>query len=208
MIHISETANDILKNAFPDTRIFTRQGRTYGAVDAHPDMYMCAFRDGTVDHADLSEIGENYPQNIAYNAVCLDKYFIHNLKYTSPKLLNEAQDHGLIPVNVRQGYTKCSCVVVNGNSIITSDEGIYKTLSTVEDIDVLKIREGHVNLDGFAYGFLGGTSGLVGNELVFAGNITKHPDYAKIYEFCMSKNVKIRYFDFPLQDIGSIIEEK
>ncbi len=207
MIYLSETANNILKSYFPDVSVFHRQGRTYDPVDAHPDMFMCRFSDGTVFHADLSEIGKEYPENIAYNALCLDKYFIHNLKYTSKRLLNEAKRRGMELIHVKQGYTKCSCVFVNGRSVITSDDGISKTLSAIPDIDILKVSPGYVCLRGFEYGFIGGASGLVGDKLVFSGDITKHPDFAEILKFCLERNVEIEYFEYPLEDIGSILEE-
>ena len=192
-------------------RFIYPSGRTYPAVDAHPDIYCCRMGMSLHSHifeGDPNEIGAAYPDNIKFNAVCLDRYFIHNLKHTSPALLREAREMELELIHVRQGYTKCSCVVVDGNSIITADNGIYNTLRYFSDIAVLKIRPGFVRLDGFEYGFLGGASGRVGNEIIFHGDLAAHPDYAAIRQFIEVRGLKATYFpQFPLTDIGSILAD-
>lgn len=203
---LSKNADIQLINEFSEVILVDKTASVYDAVSCHPDIYYCRLPGSDVFSAFPGEIGEKYPENIGFNAVCLDKYFIHNLKYTNPRLLEYVKKLGLIPINVKQGYTKCSCVVVDGSSIITADEGIYAVLSAISDIDVLKISEGHILLSGFDYGFLGGASGRVGDTLYFHGDITKHPDYSLISDFVLSRNIKMKWFDFPLTDIGSIIE--
>lgn len=184
---------------------------TYKEISTHADIFCC--RMGADKNADIfignpDEIGFKYPENICFNAVCLDKYFLHNLKYTSPSLLSEAQNRSLKLINVKQGYTKCNVVTVDGNSVITSDDGIFKTLNNYSDVNVLKIRQGFVKLDGFEYGFLGGASGRVGNEIVFNGNLAAHPDFSAICEFIQNRGLKVKYFpEYELEDIGSIIAE-
>lgn len=179
-------------------------------VDCHPDIFMCKM--GISEHseivtAELSEIGEKYPENIRYNAVCTEKFFMHSLKYTSPILLEKARLMGLRLIDVKQGYTKCNTVIVNSNSLITSDPSVYAEASK-NGLEVLKISNGYVNLDGFDYGFLGGASGIVGKKIVFCGDLTSHPDYERICDFISNRGVEIKYFKaFPLTDIGSIIEE-
>lgn len=186
-------------------------GIVYEQVSCHADIFCCrmgAGRCAEIFIGDTAELGFNYPENIKFNAVCLDKYFIHNLKYTSLALLDEVQKRGLELINVKQGYTKCNTVVVDGRSVITSDEGIFRTLSNCIDIDVLKIRQGFVRLGGFEYGFLGGASGRVGNEIIFNGNLSAHPDFNKICEFIENRGLQVRYFpEYELEDIGSIIAE-
>lgn len=186
-------------------------GRTYQAIDAHPDIYFCKM--GVTFHKEIfigdpEEIGAAYPDNIRFNAVCLDRYLIHRLKNTSPALLSKAREIGLEMINVNQGYTKCNCVVVDGSAIITSDAGIYNTLQNYPAVSVLKIRPGFVRLDGFEYGFLGGASGRVDDEIIFNGDLSAHPDFEAISRFIESRGVKIKYFpDFPLTDIGSILSD-
>ena len=186
-------------------------GRTYAAVDAHPDLYLCKMgvtRHARIFQGDPQELGAAYPDNIRFNAVCLDNYLIHHIKHTSPALLREAQETGLALIHVRQGYTKCSCVVVDGHSLITFDEGICRTLRSYPDIDVLKIRPGFVRLNGLAYGVLGGASGRVGHEVIFNGDLSAHPDFEAIRQFIQDRGLRIQYFpDYPLTDIGSILAD-
>ena len=75
-------------------------------------------------------------------------------------------------------------------------------------MSVLKIRPGQVLLPGYAYGFLGGTSGRIGDKIVFNGDLSAHPDFNVISAFIESRGLSCVYFkDYPLTDIGSIIVE-
>ena len=214
-VYISQYSNKILIEYLSASgyspRLIPPGGRTYAAVDAHPDLYLCKMgvtRHARIFQGDPQELGAAYPDNIRFNAVCLDNYLIHHIKHTSPALLREAQETGLALIHVRQGYTKCSCVVVDGHSLITSDEGICRTLRSYPDIDVLKIRPGFVRLNGLAYGFLGGASGRVGHEVIFNGDLSAHPDFEAIRQFIQNRGLRIQYFpDYPLTDIGSILAD-
>ena len=175
-------------------------------VRSHPDIFICKTNTGAV-FADRSRLGPVYPQDIPYNALFLDRYAVHNLKYSAPEVLAAADREGLQPVHVKQGYTKCSCVYVTGSAVITADEGIYAVLASLGDVDVLKVRPGFVLLPGADTGFLGGASGKAMGELLFNGDLDTHPDAAAIRAFCEDKEVAVRDFPgLPLTDIGSVIE--
>lgn len=176
----------------------------------HPDIQMCRlgcndssplFRAKTTDLASLSG---DYPGDVPFNAACTGRYFIHNTSYTDPKLMQEAVNAGMIIVDVRQGYTKCSCTIVDEGSIITYDAGICKACRNA-GMDVLLIEPGHIRLDGYDTGFIGGTSGRVGDTIVFNGDISAHPDGERIMDFIKSRGLECKYFDYELSDIGSII---
>ncbi|MGM9521570.1 MAG: DUF6873 family GME fold protein [Oscillospiraceae bacterium] len=178
-------------------------------VSSHPDLMMCkagaAPDDPVIFSGDAPLSG--YPEGAAFCAVILDRLLIHRLDITAPDILKYAEEHKLIPVNVRQGYTKCCTVVVDGSSVITSDPGILRALSAFPNIDVLAIRPGFVRLPGFEYGFLGGASGLVEGELLFNGDLSAHPDFPAICGFAAKCGVTLKYFSkYELTDIGSIIE--
>ncbi len=187
------------------------------AICGHADMLACRIGDYTVAEPDFynqiksiannkilcgkTRLNELYPYDIAYNAAHVGKYLIHNLKYTDPVIMELAED----VISVKQGYTKCSICKVNDEAIITSDEGIAKAVAG--KIDVLRIRKGFINLDSMNYGFIGGCSGLIkDNLLVFNGCIENHPDYHNIHDFCRSHHVDIFSLNNDtLYDIGSII---
>ena len=78
---------------------------------------------------------------------------------------------------------KCSIAIVDENSIITYDAGIAKACEGIEDLSVLLVQPGFVRLDGYDTGFIGGTCGRVGDELVFNGDLSSHPDFPRILEF-------------------------
>lgn len=153
------------------------------------------------------QLQETYPENISYNAVRLGKKFIHNLKYTDDTILSEIQKLDFEFINVKQGYTKCSLLVVNDRSIITSDGGIAKSL-VEHDFDVLLISPGYIILPGLKYGFIGGACGTIHEKklIVFNGDINTHPDGRKICRFIKSRGMD--YFCIntgSLVDVGSIL---
>ena len=177
------------------------------AVAAHPDIYMCrlsAGRSSGIFSGDASLLAHEYPGDVLYNAACLGRYIICS-RHTSPELISAS---GLDPVYVSQGYCKCNLVVADETHVITEDEGIAKTLSLYPDISCLLVSPHQTELPGFPYGFIGGASGRVGDEIVFNGNIKAHSDYEAIKRFIESCGLGIRSFDgLPLTDIGSIISE-
>ena len=147
-----------------------------------------------------------YPHDIAYNAACTGRFFIHNLKYTDPVLLETAKDLGMILIDVRQGYAKCSTVIVDSDSIITYDRGLGRSCSDA-GIDVLTVAPGHVKLPGFDSGFIGGACGRIDKEVIFNGNLEDHPDFHAIIQFIHNKGLEVKWFrEWPLTDTGSFIQ--
>ena len=211
LVYISSKANTILKKYLHDAGHKVKEVKETVKMDppiaTHPDIYMCALRD-SVYHGELFILNPHYPAHAIFNGCSTGKYFIHNLKYTAPELLKAVRKEGQIELNVKQGYAKCSCVVVDEDSIITADRGIWKVAANA-GMNVLLIERSQVILEGQPYGFLGGASGKVGNTIIFNGDITRHSDYEAIREFIESRGLDIVYFkDYRLTDIGSIIEEK
>ncbi len=200
--------------------------QTYDAINCHPDITILKINNNNIIVAPnvydyyskkLCPLGFNiikgnslikskYPYNIAYNVAIFGKYAIHNLKYTDKKVLEFLDKNNFIKINVKQGYCKCSICIVDENSIITSDEGIYKEVIK-HDIDCLLIEKGHIDLFDLSYGFIGGCSGLISkDDLIFFGDISKHPNYNEIKKFVESKNKNIiSLSDEKLLDLGSLI---
>lgn len=182
-------------------------------IDCHPDIYMVKLGtspESPVFQGDPALLGQNYPADVPYNAAVTEKYVICNTKTVSPEVIKTAE--ALYPdikiVNVAQGYTKCSLVVVDESHFITEDEGIYRELCRIDGIECLIISSGHVLLPGYDRGFIGGASGRIGDEIWFNGDITIHPDSERIIEFiCGCGHTVSCISGKPLLDIGSIIEE-
>ncbi|SCH66852.1 DUF6873 family GME fold protein [Romboutsia sp. 1001713B170207_170306_H8] len=199
---------------------------TYNAIKHHPDITVCKLNDNNIVVApnvydfynkELKKYGFNvikgnsiisnkYPNNIQYNVAILGNIAIHNFNYTDSKILQYLDDNNFIKINVNQGYCKCSICIVDDNSIITSDEGIYNSVRKY-NIDCLLIEKGHIQLFDLNYGFIGGCSGLISKDIIaFFGNIKNHPDYDKILEFVSSKSKNILSLsNEDLLDLGSLI---
>jgi len=154
-------------------------------------------------------ISRNYPWDISYNVARIGEYAVCNVMYTDKVLISCLEDSGVKIIDVRQGYAKCSICIVDNEAIVTSDEGIYRSLSKF-GFDILKIQPGSILLKGMDYGFIGGASGLISkNDIAFTGNIMLHPDYKKIEKFLCKYNKEIKALDSgKLMDAGTFIPLK
>ncbi|MCH5171114.1 MAG: hypothetical protein J1F24_07490 [Oscillospiraceae bacterium] len=151
-----------------------------------------------------------YPNDCMLNAADIGDYIICNSKITHKSILKSAEEQNKQIINVNQGYAKCSVCIVKRNTVITDDMSIYQECEKKDGISVLLVSKGSVVLHGQNYGFLGGASGLIGeNKLFFNGDLTYHKDFLAIMQFLSYHNVK--YTDIknkPLTDVGSIIPIK
>lgn len=202
---------------------------TYDAISCHPDISVLKLNHNNIVVAPnvfsyyentLGKLGFNiikgnsyienkYPHNVQYNAVILGNYVIHNFDFTDKIILDYIEKNKLTKINVKQGYCKCSICIVDENSIITSDKGIHNEVQK-HNINSLLIDSGHIDLFELNYGFIGGCSGLISrNDLIFFGDITKHPNYSDIYQFTRERNKTIICLsDEKLLDLGSLIPLK
>ncbi len=153
-----------------------------------------------------AKLNSKYPDDIAYNAAALKDCVICKSRCTAIEILETYGSKGADILNAAQGYAKCSTCIVSGHAIITSDKSIARAAEK-HSIDVLKIREGYIKLQGMNYGFIGGASGLIDrNVLAFNGELSTHPDGDNIRSFCKNHGVEIVELKKGiLTDIGSII---
>jgi hypothetical protein len=147
-----------------------------------------------------------YPQDCSLNAARIGHLIFANPKCLCPELKQAYQKQGLHLIPVQQGYAKCSIVPVNEDAAITEDSGIADAVQSA-GIDVLRLRPGAVALQGYPYGFIGGTCGKIAkNKLAFAGCIMRHPEARQILSFLQKHHVQaVSLIDGPLQDIGGIL---
>lgn len=213
----------------------TRKLHVDSRIAAHPDIYMCQlglWSEAGLFIGDPEKLHCGYPNDIIYNAVCTRDYVLHLLEKTDPDLMDaivtwrrnlaahqqHSRDSSLHNetkvIGVRQGYTRCMCLPVDNSSFIVSDEALSKPLES-QGADVLLIEKGHILLEGFDYGFIGGTAGNIyvrsddGSDqkaIIFNGDLSVHPDFKAITSFIKSRNILPIWFDdYALEDIGSII---
>ncbi len=147
------------------------------------------------------DIGKEYPNDILFNAIVSGEHLFSNTPYTSKLIKEETKHH----VFVKQGYTGCSTCKVADNAFITSDKGLYRVYKQY-GIDVLLVEKGHIVLHFYDYGFIGGSSVLLGDNLCFFGNIEEHPNYDDIVRFAKKYGVSVvSLSDEKLMDIGSAV---
>lgn len=148
-------------------------------------------------------LSKTYPNNIFLNGLCLDNFFVHNLKYTDPIFINSLKDKEFI--NVKQGYTKCSVLPVRDKAVITNDIGIERTLRDF-NFDVLLLPPGDILLPGLNYGFIGGVGGMITEDrMAFFGSLSKYEFGDKVKGFLYKYDVNPIYLcEGKLIDRGSL----
>lgn len=202
---------------------------TYEAISCHPDIMMCHVGGNEIVAApnvpdamiyELEDEGfhiisgsktikSSYPEDILYNTAVIGGFAVCSVKNTDKVLIDNLEKKDIKIIDVKQGYSKCSACIVDNRAVITSDTGIYKVLME-QNIDVLLITPGFIDLYDMNYGFIGGAgSALSADEIAFSGNIVLHPDYFKIQNFLKKHDKKIINLNLNrLIDLGTIIPLK
>ena len=159
----------------------------------------------TIDDC-IKKPGKNYPENILLNCLYHNNKLYGKLSATDSSVREYCRENNIETVNVNQGYTRCSILVVNNKAVITADKSIEKAMKN-NGVEVLLISAGKIVLEGFDYGFIGGASFSDNNTIYFFGDITKHLDYYKIKEFTSKHNsiIEILCKTQPLTDIGGAV---
>jgi hypothetical protein len=155
---------------------------------------------GEIRHSEMAQ-GPAYPADAGLNVCILGGRVFYNPRSADSSLIKGRQ-----PIPVRQGYTRCAVCVVDGQSFITGDAGIAAAAGKW-GLDVLLVRPGHILLDGFDTGFLGGTAWKLSEDrLAFTGSLKEHPDHAAIEHFLHVRGIEPIYLsDGPAFDIGSAV---
>lgn len=213
--------NNKFQDFFENKIIINNNPLLPNPVANHPDMNICIiddtvflpknspiFNEISKLKLNIITISENlnnkYPFDVPLNCKAIDDFVILNPKTVSKEILEYCNKNKKI-ISVNQGYAACSTLAVSKNVIITADKGIYTALKNA-GLSPLLIKEGYIKINEYDYGFIGGASGFVDNTLYFFGDITLHPDYHKIKDYLAKNNIKFKYFDGKLLDIGGIIK--
>ena len=147
-----------------------------------------------------------YPNDAQMNICTGPDYLIYNPSVSSAHLINYLTNIYKTAIPVRQGYVKCCTCVTGERSIITSDNGIAKACFK-HGFDVLQIENGGVELEGFDYGFIGGSSFMIKpGKIAFTGNLDMHPDKKIIFDYLEKRQIEPVFLTSqPIFDIGSFI---
>lgn len=182
-----------------------------------PDIFLAEYLRNSALESELKQLGFvvyypnislgcKYPYDCAMNVCCIGDTVIYNDKTASANIIEKLIHRGFKSVLCNQGYTKCLVSIVDENSIICSDKGI-SSVCREKGIDVLEISQGSIDLEGFEYGFIGGSSfKLSNNTMAFTGTLDSHPDKEKILTYLETKGIKAIFLtDSCIFDVGSIL---
>lgn len=147
----------------------------------------------------ITGLGEKYPSDAILNACKIGDFIIHRQEISAVKNYQNF-------IDVKQGYSKCNICVLRDDVIITSDVSIERACRA-HGFDVLKIEAGHIDLEGFDTGFIGGATFMISqNTLAFTGTISHHPSYENIMSFLDKHQIEAVYLSSkPIFDIGSAV---
>lgn len=157
-------------------------------------------------YADIAQ-SPIYPNDTQLNIAVIDSSLIFNHKSSYLPAVNYLTiERGYQAISCKQGYAKCSILIVNERSLITQDPGIARA-AIGAGLEVLQILPDGVALDGFSCGFIGGAGfKLNTGELAFTGILDVLPDKPRILAFLAERNITPVYLtDAPIFDIGSAI---
>lgn len=195
-------------------------------VSAHPDMLLFIADKKVFCHADYQRIAKaefeeiadagyeivttkeniksEYPHDILFNVLSLDRHIYGKLENVSKIIKEAAENRGIALHSAKQGYAKCSVAKVGEHAAITSDSSLYKAI-IADGYDTLLISAGHIGISEYDTGFIGGCSGCDGERVYFSGNIELHPDAEAIKAFCEKHGMEVvSLSDEALFDIGTM----
>ena len=148
-----------------------------------------------------------YPGDVALNQAIVGKRIIGRADSCAESILKYADSHKYEYHSIKQGYAKCSALILGEKAIISADTGIISIAERL-GIDTLKIENSasDVTLDGYDYGFIGGASAVYEDKVIFFGDITRHSQGKEIVDFCNKHGfLTTSLGDKRLCDIGGAI---
>ena len=160
--------------------------------------------DGALKLQLTDEVPGAYPKDIRFNALSLGQYLFCHPMHTSAAVLSAARAAKLTILPTRQGYARCATCPVGEQALITADPAIAAKAKE-NGLDVCLIRQGHIVLPGYPYGFIGGCCGTARDQIFFCGDPYLHPNGEEMLSFIRSHKITPhRIPDLPLFDVGSI----
>ncbi|MCK5825328.1 MAG: hypothetical protein KAG96_07985 [Ichthyobacteriaceae bacterium] len=200
---------------------FESNNITYNEVSGHPDIFInqhlnniiiapnsptllvdFLFNNKVAFKYGEKSVGKELNNSTQYNCIISDDYLFHKKNFTDNSIKEICKNNEL--VNLTQAYTRCSLTMINQNNFITSDKGIYNTL-TKYNFNTLLVSHKNIMLPGFKNGFFGGTNGIINNKLYIIGNLSFHEDGDAIKTFLNSNNIElVELYNGKLYDGGGI----
>lgn len=157
------------------------------------------------------KIETKYPLDIKYNVCIIGNKAIHNFAYTDLKIKEQLEIHKYEIINTTQGYTNCSIAVIDDNSAIVTDKGLYKILQKHNiDVQYLEYEPDIKLLKSDKYsdkkGFIGGAISRIDDQIIVFGDLDKIDFNEQIRKFIENKGLKVIEFKgLDVIDYGGIV---
>ena len=230
---IGENADDFIKIALSNEEFevisLPPDDRLAQQVSSHADMLIFAIDDtifcnenyyqkhisifeqiksyGYKINSSTFTVSQKYPNDVALNQARIGKSIFGYSQSCDKSILKYLSEHGYTYHSVKQGYAKCSTLILGDNAIISADTNIVSTAKKL-NIDTLKIENGsdEIILNGYDYGFIGGASAVYENKVFFFGNLSLHSQGKEISDFCKKNGfLPISIGTKKLCDVGGAI---
>ena len=207
----------------------TKNEKIYTEISSHVDIFTCKIGDKLIiepsqyDYIKSQLIDENnivqgnenidinYPFDIKYNVCTIGKKAIHNFEHTDSKIKEQLKELRYEIINTAQGYTNCSIAVIDDNSAIVTDKGLYKILQK-HNVDVLYLEyEPDIKLlNNNSYstkkGFIGGAITRIDDCVIVFGDLDKIDCNQQIRKFIEKRGLKVIEFKgLDVIDYGGIV---
>jgi len=194
---------------------------TYPAISGHPDIFITKLDESLIVAPNTPNyitnqflkmqipfnfgtkaVGSEYPDTASYNVVADDQIVLHNFQFTDDTVIQNVKH--LKMLTVKQGYSRCNCISLDGRGYICSDKGIEKALRSAEK-NVLFVRPDEILLPGYANGFFGGCTGVFDETLFLIGSLKFHSQGDEVELFVESLGFHIyELYDGPFFDGGGV----
>ena len=176
---------------------FSRKENVLFVPQGYYEEHKNVFEDIRVEPID-EVTGKEYPRDIYLDALPVGEYLLCKSTHTAEKI-----KAGRRIINVKQGYARCSVCLLGQEGAITADKGLKTALEEL-GIPVMMIQSGNILLDGYSYGFIGGASLVIDKNVIFFGNVARHPEGERILEFVRSYGYTAEYpEEMTITDLGS-----
>lgn len=203
---------------YADVIPFRTRGITYPTLSNHADLFLFSAGEKTVVAPNIpplyrrllpdaivgkTPVDASLASVSAYNIASNGLLSIANTQRTDPAVEQIVRNTAI--VHTRQGLCRCSALVLDNNSVVTSDGGIHKELLK-EGYPSLLVSQKEIVLEGERNGCFGGCCGVLGDRVFLMGSLRHHPQGDEIAKWIKADNkTVIELFDGPLTDVGSII---
>lgn len=120
------------------------------------------------------ELDLKYPNDIYLNVSRVGNYYFHKENFIDENLKKELDKINLKEIFIKQGYSRCSTMVIGENTVITQDLKLHKKYTSL-GLKSYLLPPGGIELPGYDTGFIGGTCGMINRrELIFYGDIDNY----------------------------------